>query len=119
MAYRPSLVRPPPRQDRRALLEARMQRQALIRALVERISTMLATIPRPDPRQAAANLPAHVFPQGPSRFLGPQAGLPQGPDRPVAQFPSGPRPTFRPTFVPPPSGLPPPSMSRGWQRAEY
>lgn len=116
MAYRPSLVRPPPRQDRRALLEARMQRQALIRALVERISTMLATIPRPDPRQAAANLPAHVFPQGPSRFLGPQGGLPQGPVRTTAaQFPSGPRPTFIPPSWTPPSA---PAL-RGVHSAEY
>ena len=114
MAYRPSLVRPPPRQNQRALLEARMQRQALVRALVERLSTMLAAIPRQNPQQAAPS----VFPQGPSRFLGPQIVGPQGPVRTLsAQFPSGPRPTFIP-----PSGSSssvPRSVPRGVQRAEY
>lgn len=82
MAYRPSLIRPPIRQNPRALVEARMQRQALVNALRSRLAALFAAVQE----GAAASPPAQPFPTQaaapPARPFPPQAAVP--PPQPFA-----------------------------------
>ena len=91
MAYRPSLIRPPIPPHPRALIEARMQRQALVKALADRLQALFTAVQQ----GVAASPPSYAFPMQaaapparpfPTQALAPpRAGFPVAP---AAGFPS-------------------------------
>ena len=118
MAYRPSLIRPPIPPHPRALIEARMQRQALVKALADRLQALFTAVqqgvaasPPPGlfPTQAAAP-PARPFPT--QALAPPRAGFPAGPAAGFPSFAGSSRPVLpqgflSPRYMPPtrPSGI--------------
>jgi len=101
MAYRPNVIRPPVQPNPRALIEARMQRQALVKALADRLSLLLNAFqqaPSTDfPRPRAS--PSPVFrapPAGPSQALLPPPFRPgTTPVQAPEWLPSWPAPSAR------------------------
>jgi len=105
MAYRPNVIRPPVQRHPRELLEARMQRQALVKALSDRLAKLLAAFQSVGQQSPQAGFPA----QGPS---------PNVPARPSFQGSSSPlaapavSPSVQQPWVP---SWPPPS-AQDWRR---